>query len=50
MMDIRGKKTAMIFQDPMTALNPLMSVGDQILEVIQLHLDCEKKGRNEASW
>lgn len=27
----------------MTALNPLMSVGDQILEVIQLHLDCEKK-------
>ena len=43
MMDIRGKKTAMIFQDPMTALNPLMSVGDQILEVIQLHLDCEKK-------
>lgn len=43
MMDIRGKKTAMIFQDPMTALNPLMSVGDQILEVIQLHLDCEKR-------
>jgi peptide/nickel transport system ATP-binding protein len=37
MLDIRGMRTAMIFQDPMTALNPLMTVGDQILEVILLH-------------
>lgn len=36
-MKIRGNKTAMIFQDPMTALNPLMTVGDQIAEVIQVH-------------
>lgn len=42
MLDVRGKKTAMIFQDPMTALNPLMTVGDQIFEVIQLHNDCNK--------
>ena len=34
---IRGKKAAMIFQDPMTALNPLMTVGDQISEVLIVH-------------
>ena len=39
MLKIRGSKVSMIFQDPMTALNPLMTVGDQILEVIQLHSD-----------
>ncbi len=34
---IRGKDVAMIFQDPMTSLNPVMTVGDQIAESIELH-------------
>lgn len=43
MLKIRGKKISMIFQDPMTALNPLMTVGDQIAEVIALHEQVSKK-------
>lgn len=37
MRDIRGAKIAMIFQDPMTSLNPIISVGKQIHEVLDLH-------------
>lgn len=37
MRKIRGNKVSMIFQDPMTALNPTMTVGDQIADVIRLH-------------
>ena len=41
MVDIRGSRISMIFQDPMTALNPVMSIGDQITEVIQAHGEAE---------
>lgn len=42
---IRGNKISMIFQDPMTSLNPVYTVGDQIAEVIWLH---EKVSKQEA--
>lgn len=40
---VRGNDVAMIFQDPMTALNPVMTVGDQIAESIELHEDVTKE-------
>ena len=43
MFEIRGSQIAMIFQDPMTALNPLQRVGEQIAEVISLHRDQSKE-------
>jgi len=42
MRKIRGNKISMIFQDPMTALNPVLRIGDQISEVIYLHGNCTK--------
>ena len=37
MQEIRGNDVSMIFQDPMTSLNPVLTVGDQIAEVIAIH-------------
>ncbi|WP_461452071.1 ABC transporter ATP-binding protein [Mucilaginibacter sp.] len=43
MRSIRGNKMAMIFQEPMTSLNPLLTCGYQVTEAIQLHLNLNKK-------
>jgi len=49
MRAIRGARVSMVFQDPMTALNPTMRVGDQIADGIQLHKGISKKeARHEA--
>ncbi|GAB1485688.1 hypothetical protein MASR2M79_07350 [Aminivibrio sp.] len=42
--DMRGSKIAMIFQDPMTSLNPIMTVEEQIMEMISLHSDLKGQG------
>lgn len=46
MRNIRGSKISMIFQDPMTSLNPVMTVGDQIAEVVKLHNTVTNRGAN----
>ena len=43
-LTIRGKKIAMVMQDPMTSLNPLKKIGKQIQESIELHQGMEKVG------
>ena len=48
-MKIRGKKIAMVFQDPMTSLNPVKTIGEQIREVITWHFGTDKEeARKEA--
>src|SRR5438874_7645560 len=47
--DIRGNDIAMIFQDPMTSLNPVHSIGTQLIEAVQLHRDVSKKGARDRA-
>lgn len=47
MREIRGNEISMIFQEPMTSLNPVMTVGKQIMEAILIHQDKDKKQAKE---
>ena len=47
--EVRGKDVSMIFQDPMTALNPVFTVGEQIAESLQLHEGLEKNAAMERA-
>ncbi|MCZ4407748.1 ABC transporter ATP-binding protein [Cryomorphaceae bacterium 1068] len=45
---IRGNRISMIFQEPMTSLNPVQRCGDQVAEVILLHRNCSKKEAHQS--
>ena len=45
----RGKKIGLIFQDPQTSLNPILTIGEQLIETIQTHLDLSKQEAKERS-
>ncbi|HTR68750.1 MAG TPA: ABC transporter ATP-binding protein [Mycobacteriales bacterium] len=49
MMPVRGRGIAMIFQDPMTSLNPVYKIGWQIIEAIQAHQDVDKGKAREIA-
>jgi len=41
--DVRGNEISMIFQDPMTSLNPVQTIGNQLIEAVQLHRDVSQR-------
>ncbi len=46
---LRGKEISMIFQDPMTSLNPVLSIGDQLVEAVTLHRDISARRARELA-
>ena len=49
MSDVRGRRISMIFQEPMTSLNPVMAIGLQISEVVRRHLGMSKRQARERT-
>ena len=49
MRSVRGKEIAMIFQDPMTSLNPVIKISDQMIEVIAMHRDVSQQEAKEIA-
>lgn len=49
LLDIRGNSASMIFQEPMTSLNPVMTIGDQIAEALVLHQDLTWRAARERA-
>ncbi|MDC0046185.1 ABC transporter ATP-binding protein [Candidatus Pelagibacter sp.] len=48
-INYRGKKVGLIFQDPQTSLNPILTIGEQLIETIQTHLDLSKEQAKSKS-
>jgi len=46
---IRGKQISMIFQDPMTALNPYLTIGDQVMEPLLVHEKCSRRDARDRA-
>ena len=49
MRSLRGKEIAMVFQEPMTSLNPVLTIGRQLTETMELHLNLDKQGAQQRA-
>ena len=49
MRAVRGKEVAMVFQEPMTSLNPVLTIGRQLTETLELHMKLDKAGAKEKA-
>lgn len=49
MRKVRGKQISMVFQEPMTSLNPVLTIGEQISEIFRTHLQCSKEEAKKRS-